>query len=123
MIVGRNVNHLRYAYEYHSNDGKRRGTKVLLDEGKRGQCKSKHKTHYKNTYTHTHTHKTPKNNQTKKITISDSITSWQTEGGKGKAVPDFLFLGSQSAADGDCSHDIRKQMLIGRKAMTNLDSM
>ena len=59
----------------------------------------------------------------KKITISDSITSWQTEGGKGKAVPDFLFLGSQSAADGDCSHDIRKQMLTGRKAMRNLNSV
>ena len=54
---------------------------------------------------------------------SDPITSWQIEGEKGEAVTDFLFLGSKVTADGDCSHEIRRQLLLGRKAMTNLDSV
>ena len=50
------------------------------------------------------------------------ITSWQIEREKVEAVTDFLFLGCKITADGDCSHDIRRQLLLGRKAMTNLDS-
>ena len=52
---------------------------------------------------------------------SGPITSWQTEGGKTEAVTDFLFLGSKITEDCDCSHKIRRQLLLGRKAMTNLD--
>ena len=51
------------------------------------------------------------------------ITSWQIEGGKVEVVTDFLFLGSKITADGDCSHEIRRRLLLGRKAMTNLDSV
>ena len=51
------------------------------------------------------------------------ITSWEIEGGKVEAVTDFLFLDSKIIVDGDCSHEIRRSLLIGRKAMTNLDSV
>ena len=54
---------------------------------------------------------------------SDSITSWQIKGEKVEIVTDFLFLGSKITADGDCSHEIRRQSLLGKKAMTNLDSV
>ena len=49
--------------------------------------------------------------------------SWQIDGGKVEAVTGFLFLGSKITADGDCSHDVKKRLLLGRKAMTNLDSI
>ena len=58
-----------------------------------------------------------------KIMASGPITSWQIEGGKVEVVTDFLFLGSKITADGDCSHEIRRRLLLGRKAMTNLDSV
>ena len=51
------------------------------------------------------------------------ITSWQIEGENVDAVTDFLFLGSKITADGNCSHEIRRRLLLGRKAVTNLDSM
>ena len=51
---------------------------------------------------------------------SGSITSWQIEGEKVEAVIDFLFLGSKITLDGDCSHEIKRCLLLGRKAMTNL---
>ena len=51
---------------------------------------------------------------------SGGITSWQMEGEKLEAVTDFLFLGSTITMDGDCSHEIRRQLLLGKKAMTNL---
>ena len=51
------------------------------------------------------------------------ITSWQTEGETVEAVTDCLFLGSKITVDGDCSHEIRRQLLLGRKAVTNLDSV
>ena len=51
------------------------------------------------------------------------ITSWQIEGEKVEAVTDFLFLGSKITVDGDCSHEIRRHLLLGRKVMTNLDSI
>ena len=58
-----------------------------------------------------------------KITGSSPIISWQIEGEKVEAVTDFLFLGSKITADGDCSHEIRRRLLIARKVMTNLDSV
>ena len=54
---------------------------------------------------------------------SGRISSWQMEEGKVKVVTDFLFLGSKIPVDGDCSHEIKGHLLLGRKAMTNLDSM
>ena len=58
-----------------------------------------------------------------KIMLSGPITSWQIEREKVEAVTDFLFLGSKITVDGDCSHEIRRHLLLGRKAMTNLDSV
>ena len=58
-----------------------------------------------------------------KIVASSPITSWQTEGEKVEVVTDSFFLGSKITADGDCSHEIRRRVLLGRKAMTNLDSV
>ena len=54
---------------------------------------------------------------------SGPITSWQIEGGKAEAVTDFIFLGFKITADGDCSHEIKRCLLLGRKATTNLDSV
>ena len=51
------------------------------------------------------------------------ITSWQIDGGKKETVADFIFLGSKITANGDCSHKIKRQLLLGRRAMTNLDSV
>ena len=61
--------------------------------------------------------------QKTKIMISSPITSWQIEGEKVETVTDFIFLGSQITVDGDCSHEIKRCLLLGRKAMTNLDSV
>ena len=63
------------------------------------------------------------NIQKTKIMASGPVTSWQIEGGKAEAVTNFTFLGSQITADSDCSHEIKRCLLIGRKAMTNLDSI
>ena len=54
---------------------------------------------------------------------SGPITSWQIDGETVETVDDFIFLGSKITADGDCSHEIKRHLLLGRKAMTNLDSM
>ena len=54
---------------------------------------------------------------------SGPITSWQTDGETVEAVADFIFLGSKITADGDCSHEIKRRVLLGRKVMTNLDSI
>ena len=54
---------------------------------------------------------------------SSPITSWQIDGKTIETVTDFLFLGSKITADGDCSHEIKRHLLLGRKAMTNLDSI
>ena len=54
---------------------------------------------------------------------SSPITAWQIEGGKVEVVTDFLLLGSRITVDSDCSHEIRRKLLLGRKAMTNLDSV
>ena len=58
-----------------------------------------------------------------KIMASSPFTKWQIEGGEVEVVTDFLFLGSKITADSDCSHEIRRCLLLGRKAMTNLDSV
>ena len=54
---------------------------------------------------------------------STPITAWETEGGKVEVVTDFLFLGSKITVGGYCSHEIRRQLLLGRKTMTNVDSV
>ena len=63
------------------------------------------------------------NIQETKIMAFGPITSWQIEGEKVETVTDFIFLGFKITADGDCSHDIKKHLLLGRKAMTNLNSV
>ena len=63
------------------------------------------------------------NIQKTKIMASSSIISWQIDGETMEPVTDFLFLGSKITADGDCSHEIKRHLLLGRKAMTNLDSI
>ena len=63
------------------------------------------------------------NIQKTKIMASDPITSWQIDGEKMEALTDFIFLDSKITADGDCSHEIKRCLFLGRKAMTNLDSI
>ena len=60
------------------------------------------------------------NIQKTKIMVSSPITSWEIDG---ETVADFIFLGSKITADGDCSHETKRRLLLGRKVMTNLDSM
>jgi len=61
--------------------------------------------------------------QKTKIMASGPITSWQIDGEKVETVTDFIFLGYKITADGDCSHEIKRCLLLGRKALTNLDSI
>ena len=61
--------------------------------------------------------------QKMKIMASGPITSWQLDGETGEIVSDFIFLGSKITADGDCSHEIKRRLLLGRKVITNLDSI
>ena len=61
--------------------------------------------------------------QKTKIMKSGPITSWQIDGETVETVSDFIFLGSKITADGDCSHEIKRRLLLGRKVMTNLDSI
>ena len=63
------------------------------------------------------------NIQKTKILASGPITSWQIDGETVETVPDFIFLGSKITADGDCSHEIKRCLLLGRKVLTNLDSI
>ena len=63
------------------------------------------------------------NIQKTKIMASGPITSWQIDGETVETVTDFIFLGSKITADGDCSHEIKRHLLLGRKVMTNLDSI
>ena len=63
------------------------------------------------------------NIQKTKIMASSPITSWQIDGETMEIVTDFIFGGSKITADGDCSHEIKRHLLLGRKAMTNLDSV
>ena len=63
------------------------------------------------------------NIQKTKIMASGPITSWQTDGENVETVTDFVFLGSRITADGDCSHEIKRHWVLGRKAMANLDTV
>ena len=63
------------------------------------------------------------NIQKTKIMASDPITSWQIDREIMETMRDFIFLGSKMTSDGDCSHEIKRHLLLGRKAMTNLDSI
>ena len=63
------------------------------------------------------------NIQRTKIMASDPVTSWQIEEGKVETVRYFIFLGSKITVDGECSHEIKRRLLLGRKTMTNLDSI
>ena len=63
------------------------------------------------------------NIQKMKIMASGPITSWQIDGKIMETVRDFMFLGSKITADGDCSHEIKRRLLLGRKVMTNLDNI
>ena len=87
---------------------KQTGTKEPLDEGKRREWK---KTGLK------------LNIQKMKIMASGAITSWQTDGKTIEIVTDFIFLGSKITVHGDCSHRIKSQLFLGRKAMKNLDNL
>ena len=63
------------------------------------------------------------NIQKMKVMASGPITSWEIDGETVETVSDFIFLGSKITADGDCSHEIKRHLLLGRKVMTNLDSI
>ena len=93
---------------HHPYGRKRRGTKEPLDENERGEWKSWPKTQY---------------SKKRKIMASSPITSWEIDGETVETVTDFIFLGSKITADGDCSHEIKRLLLLGRKAMTNLESI
>ena len=105
-IAGRNINNLRYADDT-----------TLLAESEE-ELKSflmKVKESEKPTL--------QLNIQKTKIMASGPITSWETDGETVETVSDFIFLGSKITADGDCSHEIKRRLLLGRKVMTNLDSI
>ena len=84
-----------------------RETKEPLDESERGEGKSWIKTRHSET----------------KIMTSGPVTSWQIDGETGETVADFILGGSKITADGDCSHEIKRCLLLGREVMTNLDSI
>ena len=92
---------------YHSNGRKRRGTKSLMMWVKTGSERASLRLNFKKP----------------KVMASAPITSWQIKEEKVKVVTDFLFLDSKITADGDWSHEIRRQLLLGRKVITNLDSV
>ena len=103
-ISGRNINNLRYADDTTLMAESEEEKKSLLMKVKVEREKVGLKL----------------NIQKIKIMASGPITSWQTDG---ETVADFIFLGSKITADGDCSHEIKRRLLLGRKVMTNLDSM
>ena len=92
---------------YHSHGRKWRVTKEPLDEGERGKWKTWLKINIQKT----------------KIIAYSPITSWQIDGRKVETVTDFIFSGSKITAEGDCSHQIKRRLLLGRKAMRNVDSV
>ena len=92
---------------YHSNGRKWRAAKSLLMRSKEESEKASLKPNIQNT----------------KIMAPSLITSWQIEGGKVEAVMDFPFLGSKITVDGDCSHEIKRCLVLGRKGVINLDSV
>ena len=70
-----------------------------------------------------HTYGLKLNTKKTKIKVSDPITSWQIDGETVETVSDFIFFGSKITADGDCSHEIKRCLLLGRKVITNLESI
>ena len=106
-IGGRNINNLRYADDITHMAESKEELKSLLMKVKEESEKVDLKLNIQKT----------------KIMASGPITSWQIDGETMETVRDFIFLGSKITADGDCSHEIKRHLLLGRKAMTNLDSI
>ena len=105
-IAGRNINNLRYVGDT-TLMAESEGLKSLLIKVKEDSEKGDLKL----------------NIQKRKIMVSSPITSWQTDGESVQTVTDFIFLDSKITADGDCSHEIKRHLLLGRKTMTNLDGI
>ena len=106
-ITGRNINNLRYADDTTLMAVREEKLKSLLMKVKEENEKAGLKLNIQKT----------------KIMASSPITSWQIGGETVETVTYFIFLGSKITADGDCSHEIKRRLLLGRKAMTNLDSI
>ena len=106
-IAGRNLNNLLYADDTTLMAGREEELKSLLIKVQKESEKVGLKLNIQKT----------------KIMVSGPITSWQIDGKTVDTVADFIFLGSKIAADGDCSHEIKRCFLLGRKVMTNLDSI
>ena len=106
-ISRRNINNLRYADDTTLMAESEEELKSLLMEVKEESEKVGLKLNIQKT----------------KIMASDPITSWQIDGETVETVADFIFLGCKITADGDCSHEIKRCLLLGRKVMTNLDSI
>ena len=106
-IAGRNLNNLRYADDTILMAESEEELKNLLMKVKEESEKVGLKLNVQET----------------KIMASDPITSWQIDGETVEMVADFIFLGSKITADDDCSHEIKRHLLLERKAMTNLDSI
>ena len=106
-MAGRNINNLRYAVDTTLMAKSEKELKSLLMKVKEESEKVGFKLNIQKT----------------KIMASDLITSWQIDGETVETVADLIFLGSKITADGDCSHEIKRLLLLGRKFMTNLDSI
>ena len=106
-IAGRNINNLRYADDTTLMAESEEEPKSLLMKVKEESEKVGLKLNIQKT----------------KIMASGPITSWQKDGETVETVADFMFLGSKITADGDCSHKIKRHLLLGRKVITNLDSI
>ena len=106
-IAGRNVNHLRYADDTTLMAESEEELKILLMKVKEESEKVGLKL----------------NIQKIKIMTSGPITSWELDGEIVETVSDFIFLGSKITADGDCSHEIKRRLLLEREVMTNIDSI
>ena len=106
-ITWRNINDLRYADDTTLMAESKKELKSLLMKVKEESEKVGLKLNIQKT----------------KIMVSDPITSWQINGETMETVTDFFFLGSKITADGDCTHDIKRHLLLGRKAMTNVDNI
>ena len=106
-IAGRNINHLRYADDTTVMVESEEELKCLLMKVKEESEKVGLKLNIQKT----------------KIMASGPITSWQIDGATMETARDFIFWGSKISADGDCSHEIKRHILLGRKVMTNLDTI
>ena len=106
-IAGRNINKLRYADDTTLMAESEEELKILLMKVKEESEKVGLKLNIQKT----------------KIMASSHITSWEIDGEKVETVTDFIFWGSKITADGYCSHEIKRRLLLGRKVMTNLDSI